>query len=156
MPVGGFPTQTGSIPLTLSEGLAAGRSISTQLKNEIANSWLPGAQTSGLSALTVLGIPQTLINWMATLNAAAALNGMAAYAQAQLNNDTNVSTQFSTLVTAMQAVVSWINANFPAANGYLEYAQLNSSTGAVSYTTFTTAQLAGLVTVLESLQAALD
>ena len=156
MPVGGFPTQTGSIPLTLDEGLAAARNIATQLKNNLTNSWLPGAQSSGLSALAVLGIPQMLVSWMATLNVAAALNGMAAYAQAQLNNDTNIVTQFNGMITAMQGVVSWIDTNFPAANGYLTYAQLNPTTGAITYTTFTPSQLTGLVTALQTLQAALD
>jgi hypothetical protein len=152
----GFPTTTGSTPLTLNEGLTIARNIATQIKLQVVNVLLPGAQTNGISSQVLLQMPQTYTNWIATLNSAAAISGMAAYAQAQLNNDVNIATQFSVMISAITAVVNWIDANFPSTDGYLEYAQLNAATGLVSYVTFTPTQLAGLVPLLQALQAALD
>lgn len=82
---------------------------------------------------------------------AAALPGMQQYVKDQFNNQTyDVGTQFTNMQTAIQAVIDWISNNYPKdTNGYLLTEQFAASGFTVR--TFTSAQTAGLQTVLTNL-----
>jgi hypothetical protein len=143
--------------MSLGEGFAVVRNISTQIKAQVANTLLPGAQTAGLSAQVLIGIPQAWTNWQASLNQAAALTGITAYFQAQLNRTDDITVTIAALSTAMAAFVTAITSGiFSTSTAAGQYAVLNPTTGALTYTMFTPTQLAGLVPLLQALQAALD
>ena len=148
-----FPSTSGSNPVTLTAALANAMQLAGTLKSQ-ANSLLSLAQTTGIPANQLINLPQNWTQAVTQLNAYAALSGMAAFAQAQLG-DASISTDFSTMTAAVTACVTWITTNFPTSNGYLLAASFGSG-GAITYVTFTPTQLAGFVTVLEALIAAIN
>jgi len=155
MPVGGFPTTTGSIPYTQQEAWTAARSIATQLKVQ-ATSLVAQAQSAGIPANQILGFPQTLNQISTQLTQIAAVGGIAAYAQAQINNSNyNVAAAFTSMQSAVNSLSSWITTNFPVdSGGYLEIVSFSS--GTPLYVTFSPSQLTGFVTSLNALLATLD
>lgn len=63
-----------------------------------------------------------------------------------------LTTDITGVVSAAQAVINWVVANFPAASGWLQAFKLNAD-GTRTAATFTTVQTAGLVTVLQGFVA---
>lgn len=92
----------------------------------------------------LVDVMRLLSQAIAMWNAASALPGMAAYAQAQVgNSQLDVATEFQSMVNAAQSLLNWIAANFPkdATSGAALVASLNAD-GTMTQLTFTTAQLA--------------
>lgn len=88
-------------------------------------------QTAGaINALTL---------WKATA-------GLDAYATGQ-SYPTTLTTDCNSCVTAAQAIISWVVANFPASGGFLQSHTLNAD-GSRTPRSFTPAQTAGLQTAL--------
>jgi hypothetical protein len=152
----GFPSSTGSTQQTLADGLANARSSAASIKAQ-AQSLLAQIAAGPVSAAALIAIPGYAAQWVAALNACAALPGMATYAQAQVGNATlDVAAAFNAMVSAIQAVGSWITTNTPKdGSGNLLVMQYGGS-GALVYATFTSGQLAGLVTALNALVATID
>jgi hypothetical protein len=85
----------------------------------------------------------------------AAVPGIVAYAQAQVNNPSlDIAGAFTAMQNAVLAVTNWIAANFPVSNGYLQCLQISG--GNLVWITFNTAQLSGLASLLTALSATID
>lgn len=145
-----FPASNGSIPLTLDQAWSGARLAAQQIQQQATalNAQIP----NGVSSQSILNSP----NFFATLNAQltqyAAVPGLAAYAQAQINNPSfDVSGAFNAMQTALVAAATWIMQNFPFAS----FASANAQ-GFVVYTTFTAGQLAPLATLLTALSATIN
>ena len=80
-----------------------------------------------------------------------------AYAREQFDdNAIDLPAEFTALIAAIDAVITWIVDNFPAgAGGYLERYQI-AGNGALTDRSFTSAQTAGLRTQLQALFAAIE
>lgn len=150
-----FPASNGSIPLTLEAAWAGARQAAQQIQQ----------QAAALNGQIAGNVPaQTIVNsctFFATLNAQltqyAGVSGLAAYAQAQVNNPTlDVLGAFNTMQSALVAVITWIVTNFPKdGSNNLLYAQFSAS-GQVVFTSFSAAQLSPLATLLTSLIATIN
>lgn len=105
----------------------------------------------------VLATSNDLRGWRGELAEAAAVPGIGQYAKDQENDQAyDVVAEFNALTSAIDEVVSFIVAAFPASvNGAIEEKSLNPD-GSTSYLTFTAAQLGGLVTLLDAVIAAID
>lgn len=147
----GFPS-SGSTS-TLADALANARSAATSIKAQ-AQALLAQIAAGSTSAAQLIAVPGYAAQWVTALNSYAAVPGMQAYAQAQLGNATlDITTAFTNMVSAIQAVASWLTANTPKdVNGNLLVMQYDAN-GNIVYATFTPAQLAGLVTALTGLVA---
>jgi hypothetical protein len=151
-----FPALNGTtFPFTLDAAWAGARNTAAQIK----------AQCTALNAQIAAGpvSSQVIINnlsFFATLNtqltAYAAVPGLAAYAQQQVNNPSlDVAGAFTTMQAALVATGNWIVTNFPTdSSGFLQATQF--SNGQVQWANFTSAQLAGLVTQLNALSATIS
>lgn len=89
-----------------------------------------------------------------TFAAAAAVPGIAAYVAAQRGvTEQQVATAFQDMAGAVANAIAWIAANLPKdAGGYLLVRQI-AADGALTYRQFTPAQLAGLRSVLQAVEA---
>lgn len=88
---------------------------------------------------------------LASMNASAAVPGLANYAQAQFNDATyNISTEYTTMVNSINAVINWVVANFPVDTGGFAQAYKINADGSRLVTQFTPAQTTGLVTALNN------
>ena len=106
----------------------------------------------GCNADRVLSIAPFLGSQVAALDVLAATPGIAAYAQAQMNDSTyDISTEYTNMRTALLAVRDGVVTNFPkdATTGFLMY-QTQNADGSISQRTFTAAQLSGIVTLINS------
>lgn len=84
----------------------------------------------------------------------AAVPGLATYAQAQVNDPTyDIVMQFNTMLTAMQSALSSLINMFPKdVNGFATYQTIQAN-GTLLNRTFTAAQLAPVVTLLNAVTA---
>ncbi len=151
-----FPSSSGTVPLTLEAGWELARTVATSIKNTCANI---NAQIAAgpVSSSQVVGLAAYFYSQLQVLNQVAAIGGIAAYAQAQINNASeNIATDFSNMTAALQATINWIVANFPVdSSGYLQYQKYDAN-GNFVYLQFTSAQLSGLQTQLTSLAATIN
>lgn len=91
----------------------------------------------------------------AAMAALASTPGLSTYAQTESNNGSyNVSTEYTAMVNAIDACLTWVTTNFPASGGYLQTHSFVS--GAYTPRTFSTADLATFRTVLDSLIATIN
>jgi hypothetical protein len=152
-----FPSTTGSVPLTLDAAWAQARQLAGSVKASGTSLQGQLSAAGSLSGYQVVSFCSSLANAIAAFNQIAAISGIAAYAQAQIANASeNITTDFTNMINAIQAVVSWIQANFPADdNGNLLFMQFTAS-GAIQYTNFTSAQLANLVTLITTMTGTIN
>jgi hypothetical protein len=132
---------------TLDDALKAAKRDAWALRVAVLD--YAAAFATGGTATDVLNCHRRLVVAISSLTAVAATPGLAQYAQAQEGDATyDVAAEFTAMLGAAVAARDWIEANFPAAGGYL---QANSFVGhAVTPRPFTAGQLAGLVTVLNA------
>lgn len=146
-----FPASNGSIPLTLDSAWSGARTAAQNVQQ----------QSNGLNSQISAGpvSAQAILNscsFFATLNAQltqyAAVAGLAAYAQAQINNPSfDVAGAFNTMQEALVATITWIVQNFPV-SAFLTF----NGSGIPTYANFTQAQLAPLATLLTALSATIN
>lgn len=84
-------------------------------------------------------------------------SGVLAYAREQFDDPTiDLPTEFTALIAAIDAVITWIVDNFPTGTGgFLERYQI-AADGTLTDRSFTSAQTAGLRTQLQALFAAIE
>src|SRR5262245_18933584 len=140
----------------LIDGLARAMKAADAVK-DAANSVNLASQAGPVSAGTVLNLLQLLVDQKLTLQTSGGMTGMTAFAQEQIGNGTLViSTEFTNLIAAMDAVGGWITGNFPKdVNGVLLYETFDVNARRVQVT-FSSVQLAPLRTLLTSLAAAVS
>src|SRR5271154_2914335 len=151
-----FPAANGpTFPVTLDIAWDNARSIAQSIQ-QLANNLNAQIAAGPVSSQAIINAAAYFYAVNVQLNTIAAVPGIAAYAQTQVNNPSlNVATAFSTMQTAMVACYTWITTNFPVDGaGYLEC--LTFSNGTLVWSTFTTAQLSGLATLLTALSATID
>ena len=95
---------------------------------------------------------------LSQLQSYAAIPGMAAYAQQQLNTPTyDVVTEFNNMIAALQAVIAWVVNNFPKeVDGFLKDTTTINADGSRTAATFTSAQTSGWVTQLNAFIATIS
>jgi len=102
------------------------------------------ALAGNITANDALGMAAAIREALTLFNASSAVPGVGAYAQAQYNDATyDVATEFSSMTTALQAVLTWLENNIPANSVSVTSASLTSAS-------FTSAQTAPLLTLVNS------
>jgi hypothetical protein len=141
-----FPSASGSTTLA-----AALSSATTTAAVTLRN--LCAQPLDATRLLLFLGFLADKADRLATL---AAVPGLGAYAQAQLSNGSlDIATEFTAMQAQITATRTWIGANVPkdGAGNVLE--RKLDGNGRLVTNTFTPAQTAGLVTVLDALVASI-
>lgn len=150
-----FPSTAGSIPQTLSVAWETARAVAGTIKLQTQSLRTQSAQ-GNVGASQILNHLTFLADQKVRLQAIAALPGIAAYAQEQVNDPTlNVATEFNAMVAAMDGVRDWVIANFPASGGFLQ-AQSFQADGRTVDRQFSTATLATYRTQLDALIATIN
>lgn len=149
-----FPTAN---PLTAA--LVSAQQTATNLKY-LAQSTATACAAGPVSANVLLQMMDTMVRAKATLNAAAAVPGMAQYAKDQYNNQSlNIATEFTAMVNAIDTAATQIAANIPkgtAGQGGWMLTQKFAADGSVTVRTFSTAETAAIVTALNTLAATIS
>lgn len=152
-----FPASNGAtFPLTLDTAWIKARDTAAAVKSQ--TDFLNGQITAGpVSAQNVVTTASVLANANVVLTSCAAVPGIAAFAQQQVNNASlDVAGAFTAMQNALVAVVTWIVTNFPKdGSSNLLAIQFNGS-GQLVWSTFTQAQLSGLATLLTALSATIS
>lgn len=152
-----FPSSSGSQAFGLTQALAVAQAQAANVKNQAAT--LSAQCAAGnVAAQAILNFLTVIADATLMLNKAAAVTGLAAYAQAQLG-DVNISAEFQTMLTAMAAVTSSVLSTMPLdpTNTYLMVTSFTpDGTGRTQQRTFTPAQTAGIKTVLDALVATIN
>lgn len=120
------------------------------------------AQRGLMVAPTVsAAVPRSVISHLATvipmLTTLAATPGLVTYARAQLNDNTyDIATEFTAMRTRMVSVLDNLVAMFPKdGNGFVLYETLDAD-GVFTVRTFTSAQVAPAVALLDTLIASIE
>lgn len=150
-----FPSSAGH-PYILSNAWEGARQVAGRIKTQAANLRmisLAGPTTSS----DILSLLSSIADAKGLLQTYAAVPGLAAYAQAQVNdNQLDVAASFSAMVARLDACRDWVIANFPKdGSGYL-LAQQFTPAGYTADRTFDTASLAAFRTQLDLLIATID
>jgi hypothetical protein len=115
-----------------------------------------GAAAGPVSAGRVLEFLDELANAKARFEEAAAISGLAAYAQEQIGNPAlNVAQEFASMLAQVDATIAWGAANLPAQGGFLSVLTLPAS-GVYTWRSFSVAETAGLRVRLDALIATID
>lgn len=151
-----FPSDSGTLKFGLAEAWQGIRRCATQVKQHsqsVNDASLAGAITSR----TILNLVVFLADKRTEMATYAAVPGLAAYAQEQVDDDQlSISTEYAAMLTALDATRDWIVTNFPKdTDGYL-LSRMLTAQGQVSERTFTTASLATFRTQLQGLIANID
>jgi hypothetical protein len=126
--------------LSLQAGFQQMLSVASQEKN-ILNNW--ATQLAGnITGIDAMNMVANLNNVIGQFNTLAALPGLQAYAQTQFGNGSyDVSGAFTTMLSALNAVLSWLTTNVPS-NGV---SLVNGVLTGVTYTPAQTSALRSLV-----------
>jgi len=110
-------------------------------------------QANSVNTAFIFNVVNQLNSLITSLNSLSGTAGLNAYATAQLPGYAGtLTTDITATVNAATACVSWISTNFPNSNGWLNAEKLNAD-GSFTYASFTPAQTAGFVTLLQALIA---
>lgn len=150
-----FPSTAGTAPEALSVAWVNAMSIAGSIKTD-TQAIRAQSLAGNVGASRILGHLTFLADQKVRLQQIAALPGIGAYAQAQLNDNTlNVATEFNAMIAAMDGVRDWVIANFPAASGFLQ-AQSFQADGRTTDRQFSTVALANYRTQLDALIATIN
>ena len=151
-----FPSNQGTKADDLARAWDLARNTAGQVK-VAAQRVRNDSASAPIDATRILNLANVLGNARGSLSRAAAVPGIAAYAQEQVNDPSlDVANAFVQMQAQITAVMNWILAAFPAdVNGYLLYVRVDSN-GVLSYRTFDSAATAGLRTQLDALIATID
>ena len=153
-----FPSTSGSRQENVASAWERARSTAGAIKSR-AQQLNAAAMAGNISSSLILGFATYLADARLAMQSAASVQGIAAYAQAQINDPTfDIVTSYNDLVTTIDATIAWVIANFPKdASGYLLATQFNANnSGRTVDRQFTPAQTAGLRTTLDTLIAAIN
>lgn len=148
-----FPASNGTtFPLTLDVVWTRARDTASQIQATVTNLAAQIA-TGTVSAQALLNAQSYFVNLNNQLTSYAAVPGLAVYAQQQVNNPSlDVAAAFTAMQNALVAVGTWVVNNFPVdSSGFLQAIKFNA--GQIQWVTFTSAQVAGLSTLLTALSA---
>lgn len=153
-----FPSSNGTINENLSRGWDSLRDIAGNIKSRSIN--LKNAlEASTATSDVILFYCGNIADMRARMVAIAAMPGMVAYAQSQINNPSyDVTAEFITMRNAIDAVISWVITNFPKdVSGFLLAQTFKvDNSGRLSQRVFIASQTVGLRAALDALIAAID
>lgn len=130
---------------TLDAQYSALQSLLSSIRSQMENAY--NASASGRSAKLIIDDYMTIGSLKGQLEGYSAVPGMTAYADSTEGGGYDSQSEFAAVVAQLGAVLSWIEANFPASLGYLLAASLSG--GEVSWRTFTGTALSGYRTQLQ-------
>jgi hypothetical protein len=143
-----LPSSTSS----MGTALAQVQNIAASVKSQAGNV-LVSLQTGPVNTIFIFQMLDQLNGLITSLNALSATTGLNAYATAQLPGYVGtMTTDITATVNAAQASINWVVTNFPAASGFLQAFSLNAN-GTRTPASFTSAQTAGLQTLIQALIA---
>lgn len=113
-------------------------------------------QAASVSASIPASVIQHLQQVIGLMDAWAAVPGIAAYAQAQENDATyNVANEYTAMRNAMVSARDQLIGMFPTSGGFMAYQSL-AADGTITVRTFTSAQLAPVVTLCNNVAATIS
>lgn len=151
-----FPSSSGTKSDDLSRAWNLARDAAARAKASATS--VRDVSAAGLIfAQAIVNLMSTLASVRDDLARAAAVTGIAAYAQMQVNDPAlNVAAEFTAMTNAIDAVRTWIATNFPKdGSGFLLYHSFDAQ-GRVTSRTLSPAQTAGLRTQLDVLIGTID
>jgi hypothetical protein len=136
-----------------ADGYAESKRLANSLKT-YAQSIVTLCQANNCGGNDVKGIFLALINLITRFNAIAAIPGIAAYAQAQENDNTyDVVAAFNGLLSLVATARDWITTNIPQSSGYVLLEQWSSS--GIAVRVFSNSDTTGLQTALNNVIASI-
>jgi hypothetical protein len=153
-----FPSSSGTKQENLASAWSIARNAAGGIKQR-AESLKTSSAAGPIPAASVLDLLTYLADQKLVLSRVAGLTGIAAYAQEQVGDPAlNVATEYSNMIAAVDAVRDWVLANFPKdGSGYLLVTQFaGDNSGRTVSRQFSSAETAGLRTVLDALIATID
>ena len=139
-----FPLIQPALPATLSLVQGTVASIISRAQNALAT-----LQSGNVNAIFVANLLGQLNAAIAALSATNT-TGLNAYATANIPGYVGtMSTDIATIVTALQACLTWVVTNYPQGGGFLQDTSINAQ-GVITLRTFTPAQTLGLQTALQA------
>jgi hypothetical protein len=153
-----FPATGTTRADNLSDVWTFARAMAAQVRSRAStlSTMAAGASTS---ASYVLDTATFFADAKAVLLKASQVGGIAAYAQAQINDATvNVTTEFNSMMSAIDSVTSAIITNFPkdASNRLLFLTFTADNSGRQTSSAFTSAQMVPVKTALDALVATIS
>jgi protein involved in sex pheromone biosynthesis len=151
-----FPSLGGSKQDNLSAAWESVRGLAASVKSR-ATSLRSQAAAGSIPSVSILNFAGFMANVKDAFNRAASINGMAAYAQEQIGDNTvDIVAEFTAMTAQVSAVIQWVIDNFPKdGSGFLLATTLDAN-GREQQRLFTTAQTATFRTALNGLIAAID
>ncbi len=140
---------------TASEAFTQAKNLGRGVKSTAQNSVAQFASTTNRDQ--VLTLAMNLREWRIALAAASSVPGVLQYAKDQYDDQNyNIGSEFTAMLSAIDAVIAEIHAAFPVDNsgGEVKERVLNAD-GSITMRTFSAAQLANLRTLLQTLDASI-
>lgn len=153
-----FPSTLGSKQESLAAAWSAARNTATTIKSR-SQSLHDQCAAGDVSATTILDYATMLADMKYRLEQVTNVGGIAAYAQAQINDPTiDIAAEYLSMATQIDTTISWIITNFPKdGSGYLLAVQFSGdNSGRTVPRQLSSAQTAGLRTILQALIATID
>lgn len=153
-----FPSATGTVQDSLAQAWAVARATASTVKAS-AQTLNTRSAAGNVASSEILDFATYLADAKIALTKASQTGGIAAYAQAQINDsNVNIATEFTNMMNAIDGTIGWVVANFPKdGNGFLLARQFQAgSTGRTVDRQFTPAQTATLRTTLDTLIATIN
>lgn len=151
-----FPSTVGTKPDTLNDAWQGARGVAGLIKTQ-AQTLKTQSLAGNLSSSTILDFATVIADAKVRLNIYAAVPGLAAYAQAQVNDNTlDVASSFTSMVTQLDALRDWIITNFPKDGSLFLLAKQFDANGRTTDRQFSTATLATFRTQLDALIATIN
>lgn len=154
-----FPSTSGTVQQDCAIAWNRARAVAGVIKDRATS--LKGFSAAGtLTSSQVLDFGTFLADARAVLAQCAGVQGIAAYAQAQINDNTiNIATEFLAMTGAADNVAAWLIANFPktaTTNELRAKTWSPDNSGRTVDVVFTAANTAGLRTNLDALIATIN
>lgn len=135
-----------------ADGFRTANGTALALKNEMTIR-VANMAAGNVGVDYILDIVDRLVKAVVVLNSVAAIPGIGAYAQAQINDQNlNLATEFAAMVSAAETARNWIVTNMPSDGTYILAAML-AANGTLTYRQFTPAQTSTLRSNLNALIA---
>lgn len=138
-----------------SEAFFQAKNLARGLKQTAQNSIAAFANTTNRDQ--VLALAMNLREWRIALAAAAAVPGVVQFARDQYDDQAyDVAGSFTAMLAAVDDVITGIHAAFPVGAGGEVRERVLNADGSITMRTFTGAQLASLVTLLQTLDSSIS
>lgn len=150
-----FPSSSGTTQQSLSEAWSRARNTAATVKAQ--SQALHAKSSVSLSSTDILSYSATMASAKDILQSAAATEGIAAYAQEQIDDVTiDIVAEFTAMMAQITATIDWVVANFPKDGSGFLLAKTLMSNGRTQDRQFNPAQTATLRTALDALIATID